>query len=114
MAASLDKFPFWEHMTVMQIISKKTLRDFWTVHNQAEIPLKGWHSIVSRARWESPQDVRNTFNSADFIGDGRVVFNVGGNKYRIVARIAYGPFYRIMIKFVGTHAQYDEIDAETI
>lgn len=101
-------------MTVMQVLSKKTLRDFWTVQNRAETPLKGWFAVVSKARWETPQDVRDTFGSADFVGDNRVIFNIAGNKYRIVARIVYGPYYRVMIKFVGTHAEYDAIDVETI
>jgi len=98
----------------MQVISKKALRDFWTTHNQAETPLKAWHSIVSKARWETPQDVGDMFGSVDFVNDNRAIFNIAGNKYRLIVRIVYGPYYRVMIKWVGTHKDYDNIDAETV
>lgn len=97
----------------MQVIAIRTLREFWTEHPRAEMPLRAWHSLVSRAEWQGPADVRKMFNTADFVGDSRVIFDIGGNKYRIVAHIAYR-YRRVLIKFVGTHKEYDAIDAETV
>jgi mRNA interferase HigB len=97
----------------VQIIARRTLRDFWERHPRAETPLKLWFATVSRASWTSPADVRAQFNSADFVGDNRVIFDVGGNKYRVVAHVAY-PFGRVLIKFVGTHVEYDKINPETV
>jgi mRNA interferase HigB len=98
----------------MQIIAKSTLRAFWTIHNQAETPLRTWHSIVSKTEWAGPADVRAMFgDTVDFVGDNRIVFDISGNKYRLIVHIAY-PYKRVLIKFVGTHAEYDKIDAETV
>jgi len=98
----------------MQILSKKVLIDFWQRHPRAETPLKSWYSVAKQAKWQSPQDVKDVFGTTvDFIGDNRIVFDISGNTFRLVARISY-PYQRIMIKFVGTHDEYDEIDAETI
>ena len=97
----------------MQVIARRTLREFWERYPRAETPLKLWFATISGASWTSPADVRAQFNSADFVGDNRVIFDVGGNKYRIVAHVAY-PFGRVLIKFVGTHAEYDKINPETV
>ncbi|MEI9965852.1 MAG: type II toxin-antitoxin system HigB family toxin [Caulobacteraceae bacterium] len=75
--------------------------------------MSAWFEIVRAAEWRTPNDVRALFNSADFVGDNRVIFDVGGNKYRIVARISY-PYKQMLIKFVGTHAEYDSIDPRTV
>jgi mRNA interferase HigB len=99
----------------MRIISRKTLRDFWEKlsHADSEQPLKSWFKIASEADWETPADIKEQFGSASFVGNNRVVFNIGGNKYRLVVAVNYP--YRIMyIRFVGTHKQYDKIDAEEI
>ena len=100
-------------MYPMQVLSKRTLRLFWEKHPQAETPLKAWYSIASKALWETPQDVKDVFASADFVGDNRVIFNIGGNNYRLVAHIAY-PYRKLLIKFVGTHSEYDKIDPERV
>ena len=97
----------------MQIIALRSLREFWVVHPQAEVPLRAWYGLVSRARWDGPAEIREMFNSADFVGDSRVIFDIGGNKYRIVAHVAFR-FKRVLIKFVGTHKDYDKIDPETV
>jgi len=98
----------------MQIIAKRTLRQFWGRHPRAEIPLKNWYQVVDKADWNTPADVKRMFGTkVDFIGDNRLIFDVGGNKYRLVVHVAYA-FKRVLIKFVGTHAEYDEIDPETI
>lgn len=73
-----------------------------------------WWKSVERAVWENFSDVKAQFNSADAVGDGRVVFNIGGNKFRIVVRISYRPHYRVLVKFVGTHSEYDRIDARSV
>jgi mRNA interferase HigB len=97
----------------MQIIAKRTLRVFWERHPQAERPLRLWFAQVDRATWRGPADIRAMFGSADFIADNRVIFDVGGNKYRIVVHISYA-YGRVLIKFVGTHAEYDDIKPETV
>lgn len=99
----------------MQILSRRTLREFWERHPRAETPLKTWFALVSSAMWSGPQDVKAMFGTnVDFVGDNRTVFDIGGNKYRLVVRIAYAPWNRILVKFVGTHAEYDRIDVETV
>lgn len=100
-------------MYSMQVLSKRTLRLFWEKHPKAKTPLKAWYSIASKALWETPQDVKDVFASADFVGDNRVIFNIGGNNYRLVAHIAY-PYGKLLIKFVGTHSEYDKIDPERV
>lgn len=69
--------------------------------------------MARAAEWRTPQDVRNDFNSVDFVGDDRVIFDIGGDSYRLVVRISY-PFKQVLVKFVGTHAEYDRIDPETV
>ena len=99
----------------MRILSRRTLVEYWTKHAAAKAPLQLWYAEVERAQWEKPQDVKNMFGtSVDFVGDSRIVFDIGGNKFRLVARVVYGPYYRVMIKFVGTHAAYDKIDVTNI
>ncbi|MBX3576960.1 MAG: type II toxin-antitoxin system HigB family toxin [Rhizobiaceae bacterium] len=97
----------------MQVVSRKTLKLFWRRHPQAQEPLERWLRLVGSARWQTPADVKADFGSSvDFIGDSRAIFDVGGNKFRIVGRISY-QFKSVMIKFVGTHKAYDKIDPET-
>lgn len=77
------------------------------------MPLRAWYAMVTAASWAGPQDVRNSFGNADFVGDNRVIFNIGRNKYRLVVHVSYA-YHRLLIKFVGTHADYDRIDPETV
>ena len=98
----------------MQIIAKRTLRLFWERHAQAEQPLKAWYAFAAAAEWRSPVDVKAQFGgTVDFVGDNRAIFDIGGNKCRLIVHIAYG-YRRVLIKFVGTHAEYDAIDAENV
>lgn len=97
----------------VRIIAKRTLREFWTKHADAMEPLKAWYAVVSRADWKGPADMKATFGNASIVGNNRVVFNIKGNDYRLVARFAY-PFARCWVRFIGTHAEYDRIDASTI
>jgi mRNA interferase HigB len=113
----LSLFPIREQSILpsMQILSKRTLREFWTIYPHAKGPLSAWYSIVSKAIWSKPNDAKEQFGAnVDFVGDGRAIFDIGGNKYRLVARIIYAPFYRVMVKFVGTHEEYDKINPETV
>jgi mRNA interferase HigB len=97
----------------MRIIAKRTLREFWTRHADAMEPLKAWYAIVSRADWKGPADVKATFRNASIVADSRVVFNIKGNHYRLVARFAYG-FGRCWVRFIGSHTEYDAIDVTTV
>lgn len=98
----------------MQIIARRTLKQFWTKHPQAQGPLSIWFAMVSKAEWTGPADVKATFgNTVDFVSDNRIIFDISGNKYRLIVHAAY-PFKRVLVKFVGTHAEYDKIDPETV
>jgi mRNA interferase HigB len=103
-----------EHGTkTMRIISKKTLKDYWEKEPAAKAALEAWHAEAKNAEWTSPADVKASYGNASILKDGRVVFNICGNKHRLVVWINYD-FFTIYIRFVGTHKQYDEIDAQTI
>ena len=100
----------------MRIIALSTLKAFW--ENQpdyldAKEPTLAWHRQAQRADWATPADVKRDYRNASILQDGRVVFNIAGNKYRIVTWINY-PYRVVYIRFIGTHAQYDKIDAQTI
>ncbi|MET3855245.1 mRNA interferase HigB [Rhizobium sp. OAE497] len=107
-------FPYWEYCLSMQVIAKSTLRAFWELHPQARVPLGVWYSTVSKAEWTAPADIKRIFGAnVDFVGDNRVIFDIGGNKYRLIVHVAYA-YRRVLIKFVGTHSDYDRIDPETV
>lgn len=97
----------------MHIIAKSTLKAFWEKHNDAEIPLKTWHKIVEKERWKNMQNIKKLFGNASVISNSRVVFNIKGNDYRLVVYIIF-KLERVYIRFIGTHNQYDKIDAKTI
>jgi len=97
----------------MRIIAKKILREFWQKNNDAEQQLKIWYRGVSRTSWTIPSDVKAKFTKASILRSGRVVFNVCGNKYRLVVKINYQRQW-VFIRFIGTHSDYDKIDANTI
>lgn len=97
----------------MRIISRKRLREFWDQHADAEQPLRAWYHEAHAAAWGTPQDIKARYAGVSFLGDSRVVFNIGGNKYRLVVHVRYD-LQCVYIRFVGTHAEYDRIDAETI
>jgi mRNA interferase HigB len=97
----------------MRIIAIGTLRDYWIKRPDAERALRAWISEVRAARWTSPTDVKAQFGNASVLAGRRVVFNIKGNDHRLVVAVAYvlGAVY---VKFVGTHAEYDAIDAQTV
>jgi len=97
----------------MRVIAVKGLRDFWKRHPDAERPLRAWYDEVIRADWRTPADVKEQFRHASILGNRGVVFNIKGNAYRLVAAVAYNTGI-VFVKFIGTHAEYDRIDAETV
>ena len=98
----------------MRVISRSTLVRFWVRYPDAEQPLRAWFTEVQSARWRGPADVRARYGSADFVAGNRVIFNIRGNNYRLVVAVKYAPLFLVYIRFVGTHAEYDQIDAATI
>lgn len=97
----------------MNVISKKTLILFYESHPQAKTPLEVWHSDVRKAQWESPDQIKREYSSASFLRDNRVVFNIKGNDYRLIVHIDYKRKI-VRVKFIGTHSEYDKINAEEI
>jgi mRNA interferase HigB len=93
----------------MRIIAKSTLRAFWERHPNAEEPLLAWYHETEKADWASPAQVKAQYRSASFVGENRVIFNIKGNDYRLVVKINY-PYRVVYVRFVGTHAEYDQID----
>jgi mRNA interferase HigB len=97
----------------MKVIAISSLKHFWERYPDAEQSLKAWYDEAKHAKWTAPQDIKNHYSSASFISHNRVVFNIKGNNYRLIVAVAYR-FQAIYIKFVGTHAEYDRIDAATV
>ncbi|MBU0510631.1 MAG: type II toxin-antitoxin system HigB family toxin [Chloroflexi bacterium] len=97
----------------MRIISRKTLREFWEKHPDARQVLQAWYVDVKRAEWKSPLDIKNIYRNVSIVANNRVVFNIKGNRYRLVLVIQY-EFGIVYIRFVGTHLEYDKIDVTTI
>jgi mRNA interferase HigB len=97
----------------MRIISRKILRDFWERHPDAEQPLQAWYADAKASRWRSPSDIKSVYRNASFVGRNRVVFNIKGNTYRVVVATQY-QFGILYIRFVGSHEEYDRIDAATV
>ncbi len=97
----------------MRVIAKSTLRDFWVIHQDCEDQLKAWFNEAEKANWESPAEIKLDYPSASVLPDNRVVFNIKGNTYRLVVKINY-KFGLVWIRFIGTHAGYDKINAGTI
>jgi mRNA interferase HigB len=96
----------------MRIISKKKLREFWEIRKDCEEQLKAWSNETEQGDWSSPADIKREYPSASILKENRVVFNIKGKTYRLVVRINYA--YRIVwIRFIGSHAEYSKINAET-
>ena len=97
----------------MRIIARSTLRSFWEQYPDAERPLKAWFYEASRANWQSPSDIKSLYRHASILANNRVVFNIKGNDYRLIVHVRYD-ISIIFIRFIGTHKEYDKIDATTI
>lgn len=97
----------------MRIIARKTLVEYWAKHPRTEEQLKAWYAEADSASWTAPADVKDKYGNASLLKDGRVVFNICGNEYRFVTWINY-EHYTVYIRFIGTHAEYDKIDAQEV
>ncbi len=97
----------------MRIIAKRILREFWEKHSDSEEQLKTWYKEASKASWQNPMEIKNDYAHASILKSGRVVFNICGNKYRLIADINYLRQW-VFIRFIGTHDDYDRINAEKI
>ena len=97
----------------MRVIALKALRLFWEQHPDARQPLQAWYHDAKAATWKTPADIKSTYRNASFVGNDRVVFNIKGNQYRLVVAIRYD-YGIVYIRFVGSHQEYDQIDAANI
>ncbi len=97
----------------MRVIAVSTLRDFWQRYPDAEQPLKAWYEEATTATWTQPADIKAQYRSASVLKNRRVVFNIKENDYRLIVAVAY-KLQVVYVKFVGTHKEYDAVDAETI
>jgi mRNA interferase HigB len=97
----------------MHILSKGTLRDYWAINRNSKGPLESWHKIVKTAAWDTPNDLIKMFPKASILQNNRAVFRLLGNEYRLIVIVDYR-FKKVFIRFIGTHAEYDKIDANTV
>ena len=111
----ISLLPKWDMMAGVRVIAKIRHKKFWEMpqYSDAKGPLESWHDESVKANWASPQDVKSQYGNASICGKNRVVFNIGGNKYRLVVEIQYQAGI-VWVKFIGTHAQYNTIDVESI
>jgi len=100
--------------TLMErIFAKSTLREFWEVHPDSELYLKTWYITALNSDWKTPNDVKQSFAKGSILKDSRIVFNIKGNAYRLVTKFNFEKQW-IFIRFIGTHFEYDQVDANTI
>ncbi|MEM6845234.1 MAG: type II toxin-antitoxin system HigB family toxin [Bacteroidota bacterium] len=97
----------------MRVIAKRTLREFWEQHTDAQPALEEWHLIAEKADWQNPNDITNGVPNARYLGNDRFLFKIKGNHYRLIVKVNFA-HQIVYIRFVETHAQYDKIDATTI
>jgi mRNA interferase HigB len=97
----------------VRVIARRTLKSFWERHADAEQPLKAWFAEASQAEWNSMADIKHRYAHASIVNSETVVFNIGGNKHRLVVKLWFAG-QAVWIKFVGTHADYDKIDVRTL
>lgn len=97
----------------MRVIAKKILRDFWTKHADCEQQLKSWYREAEKAEWKSMHEIKIQFPTASILGENRLVFNIKGNHYRLIVKVNFD-YQIVWIRFIGTHKEYDRIDANQI
>jgi mRNA interferase HigB len=97
----------------LRVIAKRTLREYWERNPETEQQLLAWYQEAVKANWETPNEIKEQYKSASILKNSRVVFNVCGNKYRLVVEINF-PRKWVFIRFLGTHKEYDKIDANNI
>ena len=107
--------PFREHATLwhVRVFNRSSVTAFAAAHADARQPLFAWFAEVEKASWSGPEDIKSRYPSASLLAGNRVIFNVKGNDYRVVVAIKY-EFFAVYIRFIGTHAEYDKIDAATV
>lgn len=93
----------------MRIFTRRTLREYWLIHPETEAHLKTWYQTVAHADWQNPNELKATYGNASIVGEGLVVFNIRGNHHRLVAKVNYERKL-VLVRFLGTHAEYDELD----
>lgn len=98
----------------MRVITFRRIKEFSEKHADAEIPLRFWYAVTSKKKWFTLNDIKKDFNSVDYVGNHRFVFNIKGNTYRLIAIISFNA-QKVYVRFIGTHAEYDKIkDIQTI
>lgn len=105
--------PGWDYNHPVNIVAVKFLRAFWEKYPDAEQSLKSWVDEAKKAAWAQPAEIKEQYRSASILKNRRVVFNIKGNDYRLVVSVAYH-YQAVYVKFIGTHKEYDAIDAETV
>ena len=101
------------YIIIVHVIKKKILVDYYNKYKETKNQLEAWYHEVKKAEWKNPQEVKEKYGSTSIIGGNRVVFNIKGNKYRLVTKINYS-MKIVYIRFIGTHKEYDKINAEDI
>jgi len=107
------KYYFCNMTEIMRIFTEQTLREFTEKHPSSKTSLQVWSKVVKKCEWKSLTDIRKVFNSVDYVGNQRYVFNIKGNEFRLVAVIKFSIGF-VYIRFIGTHQEYDKIDCKTI
>ncbi len=97
----------------MRIIARSTLREFWERHSDTEDALRAWYQDANQAQWKTPENIKSVYASASIVANNRVVFNIKGNQYRLIVAVNY-QFEIVYIRFIGSHREYDKIDAATV
>lgn len=97
----------------MRIIAKSTLRDYWQINSKCEQALLSWYKVALKANWSNFNDVKRQFGSCKIVGNDRIVFKIKGNNYRLIIKVSFEN-QLIWVRFIGTHAEYDLIDAKSI
>ncbi len=111
----MDLLPFLDRATLLlvRVFNRSTVKSFADAHTGARQPLFAWFAEVEKADWTGPEDIKQRYPSASIVNKERIVFNIKGNSYRVVVAVKFG-FHAVYIRFIGTHAEYDKIDAATI
>ena len=105
----VGKMPTFALFWMVNVVSRKTLVEFYQNHLDAREPLETWYKVCRKAEWQNFNEVRLAYPSADWVGDDRVVFNIKGNKFRLIGRFSFR-YKSIQVKWIGTHSEYDSID----
>lgn len=96
-----------------RIVAKRTIREFWEKHPDSKEYLETWHETVKGANWRNPNEIKEFYSTVSILKNSRIVFNIRGNHYRLVAKINFEKQW-LFIRFIGTHKDYDNIDADNI